>query len=75
MSEIIDFIRLIAARASLQRIRLQLDDGYQPYQTDLSSHPDYQFIIDRSRCADGDESAELYVGNDSCNRRRRLFRL
>lgn len=48
MSEIIDFIRLIAARASLQRIRLQLDDGYQPYQTDLSSHPDYRFIIDRA---------------------------
>ena len=46
--EIIDFIRLIAARASLQRIRLQLDDCYQPYQTDLSSHPDYQFIIDRA---------------------------
>ena len=49
MSEVIDFIQQIAAKVSLERIQLGLDDGYcYSNAVDLSNHEDCTFTIDRA---------------------------
>lgn len=48
MGEVIDFIQQIAARASLERVKLGLNDGYHFINTDLGSETTLAFPIDRA---------------------------
>lgn len=48
MAEVIDYIQQIAARASLERVRLGWDDGYHYVNTDLGENAALTFPIDRA---------------------------